>query len=706
MPAAAKIIVKQGGKLIIDGGTISAYCSSLWKGIEVWGSSTQRQLSTLQGTISIINNGSISYADIAITTCKKDAAGSIDWTTTGGIVQCTGALFRNNNRAVEFLSYQNKDALGNPINNISYFTNCTFETISSLPGNVLPYAFITMHDVNGISVNYCNFRNTALAAFTSEQRGAGIIGFDAGFNILGTCLDNPPPCTTCPCVNQVYCRFDGLTEGINASFSVNSLRRINVNGNKFDNVQRGILCVGSAYSSISANTFTHIPAGQSSAQGSETYGSYMNGAVNFTISNNQFSGSSWTSTSNNFGAIVSNSINTVSDVSKNIFSYLYSGTQTQNNNGSGTTGLKISCNDYNGWIRFAWAINPQSPTGSIANQGQNCGSQSLQAGNTWNNNSVPSAYNQINSTIPFQYYAGFGSATSPTNTNGVTVNFCTSGNSNSNSCSTGGGFLPTFKGDSKYSGAKLSGTGIPDVMASDTSAGAKLFEQNNTIRRLLAADSADAALAILEADNSPGSKRIVFGEYLARRNMVKANAMFGQLPAITSEDTDFSDYYKLVAGITGSGKTLYQMNSAQETGFTKFAGSGSPVSYNAKAALMFAKNKKYNFIIERFTEKAGAALKQAQPAAAINADSNEAILDDNIPNPFNENSVVNSYVPANASSAYITVCDYLGKLVEKYKLQNGYNSTEVSGRELSGIYFYSLEIDGNKTASKKMVVVH
>ena len=63
-------------------------------------------------------------------------------------------------------------------------------------------------------------------------------------------------------------------------------------------------------------------------------------------------------------------------------------------------------------------------------------------------------------------------------------------------------------------------------------------------------------------------------------------------------------------------------------------------------------------------------------------------------------------MPATAVNAYLTVYDYLGKLAGKYKLQNGYNVTEVSGNDLSGVYFYSLEIGGNKVATKKMVIVH
>ncbi len=52
-----------------------------------------------------------------------------DWNSMGGIMQATNATFRNNKRAVEFLSYQNF----NPVNplilygNVSYFRNCTFE---------------------------------------------------------------------------------------------------------------------------------------------------------------------------------------------------------------------------------------------------------------------------------------------------------------------------------------------------------------------------------------------------------------------------------------------------------------------------------------------------------------------------------------------------------------------------------------------------
>lgn len=713
MPANAKIIVNPGGTLVVDGGKITSACNSLWKGIEVWGNSSQRQLANLQGTVRIINNGSIQYSNIAITTCKKDASGNIDWNYTGGIIQCTNALFRNNKKSVEFLFYENKNPFGTPTNNISYFNTCTFETISKLPGGVLPNAHVSMYAVRGISFGACKFRNTALQDYTPNQRGVGLISADAGYSVSSVCLDQwicqPQPC---PCSNLALCSFDGLTDGINASFSASSLRAVSVNTTIFNNVQHGIQCIGGAYGSFTGNTFSNIPIAQSVAQGNETYGIYMNGATNFTISaNNTFTGfGTQSSTTNNYGVIVSNSLNTASDVSFNSYANLYAGTQTQFNNGSGSTGLKISCNAYNLGFRYAWAINPQSAGYTIANQGEGCISSVKQAGNTWNYSSTLSN-NQINSTIPFQYYAGNGAGMQPSYVSTIVGNnFCTPSATNPNTCivsSGGGGFLSTSNsGTSKYSNTKLPVGSNPTNATSDTSEGANLIERNNMVRHLLSVDSTDAALALLEADNSPAAKKIVVGEYLTRRNTLKAKSALNQLPIATSDDNDFFDYYKLLSGIISTGKNIYLMDKAQENRFTQLASTNSAISYNAKVALMFAKNKKYAFTIERFDEKNGAALKQAQATVSVNADSNEAVLDDNTPNPFNENTIINSFVPIGASTAHLVVCDYLGKLSGKYNLQTGFNTTEITGSGLAGVYFYSLVIDGNKVATKKMVVVH
>ena len=49
IPNEAKIIVKQGGKLILDGSTITNRCGLMWQGIQVWGNSSVHQYPDVSG---------------------------------------------------------------------------------------------------------------------------------------------------------------------------------------------------------------------------------------------------------------------------------------------------------------------------------------------------------------------------------------------------------------------------------------------------------------------------------------------------------------------------------------------------------------------------------------------------------------------------------------------------------------------------------
>ncbi len=125
----AKIIVKPGAKLIIDGATLTNACSEMWPGIEVWGNSNAHQYPDAngnfqQGYVELRNGAVIENAWEAIQPWKPD-----DFQKTGGIIVANGATFKNNRRAVQFISYQNFDPqTGDPKPNQCVFKNCTFET--------------------------------------------------------------------------------------------------------------------------------------------------------------------------------------------------------------------------------------------------------------------------------------------------------------------------------------------------------------------------------------------------------------------------------------------------------------------------------------------------------------------------------------------------------------------------------------------------
>ena len=126
---SARLIVRPGGKLIVNGGTLTNACEGeMWQGIIVEGNPSLPQYAQRQGSV-ILNNATVENARNAITTRGADT--NAVYEHTGGIVQATNTLFRNNRRSVEMTLYENRNGVGDAIDNVSHFNNCTFRIDSA-----------------------------------------------------------------------------------------------------------------------------------------------------------------------------------------------------------------------------------------------------------------------------------------------------------------------------------------------------------------------------------------------------------------------------------------------------------------------------------------------------------------------------------------------------------------------------------------------
>ena len=80
----SRLIVRPGGTLIVDGGTLTSACSGeMWQGIEVVGDRTKQQLLRFQGYVDLRNGATIENAHCAIRTGLR---GDTVFATTGGFI--------------------------------------------------------------------------------------------------------------------------------------------------------------------------------------------------------------------------------------------------------------------------------------------------------------------------------------------------------------------------------------------------------------------------------------------------------------------------------------------------------------------------------------------------------------------------------------------------------------------------------------------
>jgi hypothetical protein len=81
------------------------------------------------------------------------------------------------------------------------------------------------------------------------------------------------------------------------------------------------------------------------------------------------------------------------------------------------------------------------------------------------------------------------------------------------------------------------------------------------------------------------------------------------------------------------------------------------------------------------------------------------VLDQNVPNPFAENTLINYFIPENINFAQIIFTDNYGRIMKTVDIKtSGKGMIKVYAANLSsGIYTYSLIVDGKVVDSKKMV---
>lgn len=87
------------------------------------------------------------------------------------------------------------------------------------------------------------------------------------------------------------------------------------------------------------------------------------------------------------------------------------------------------------------------------------------------------------------------------------------------------------------------------------------------------------------------------------------------------------------------------------------------------------------------------------------SNKNIVVLNQNVPNPFAEQTTITYFLPDNVTRAQILFFEQSGKIIKTIDLtERGKGQLNVFANDLSsGIYTYSLIVDGKVTESKKMV---
>ncbi|MBK7173640.1 MAG: T9SS type A sorting domain-containing protein [Bacteroidales bacterium] len=364
-----KVIVKQASKLNLGNSLLTKSGIGQWRGIEVWGTSSCHQFSinglVEQGSIELLNGSVIEYAYNGITNWEPN-----NYDAIGGIIKANGTAFRNNRRAIEFVKYRNFNPIsGQEMDNISSFTNCTFEINDDYLSNAAPYySQVSMWHVKGIKFAGCDFVNSR----TNNISGYAIHSIDAGYHISAICMSNIIPCPQAD-LDKTYIK--GFQYGVHASNSETSYT-VDVENCKFSNNGYGVLLQAVNNVSVVKNKFEIGTALDCSNWG---YGIVMNGCSGYAIEDNTFVKVNSTPNASFSGIEIVNSGPSYNEIYRNTFQGVTVSSLADLQNSSipahtlPPTGLTFLCNtnienkyDFYVTNKKETTISPYQKSGSLA----------------------------------------------------------------------------------------------------------------------------------------------------------------------------------------------------------------------------------------------------------------------------------------------------------------------------------------------------
>lgn len=395
MVSQSRIIIKPGGRLVVDGGTITkALHEGQWQGIEVWGVDTLHQYIVdgkyQQGYLELKNGATIENAICAVELWQPG-----NYHSEGGIIHATDAVFRNNAKAVHAINYTNYvPTNGNSSSYNSWFKNCEFIVDSDYIGDETFHKHIDLDRVNGISFKGCSFsvdRNVSNVASTAT----GIAAYSAGFSVDAYCEGILYPC---PDEDFVRSSFSGFYSGIHTTNNASSARTFSVRSSTFTNNDMGIYAENTGYATILKNDFNV------GTDASCNFGIYVSEVTSFCIEENNFHGN-LQSTNDTYGIAVHNS-NNYNSIYLNHFNNLTCGNIAIGNNkrpgivSLSQSGIAYYCNTNTGNINDFCVIKDNSA--SVNGIARSQGSSAEAAGNTFSGSQYH-FYNDGDDVINYYY---------------------------------------------------------------------------------------------------------------------------------------------------------------------------------------------------------------------------------------------------------------------------------------------------------------
>ena len=692
MVSQAKIIIKPGGKLIVDGGTITkAHHEGKWQGIEVWGVDSLNQdiiNGQCQQAYLVLKNG----ATIENAICAVNLCNPADEHGNGGVVQATDAVFRNNSKSIRATDYSNYSQNPNvETANVSSFNQCSFTVDEDYIGDETFHSHVELSNVDGIKFYACSFSVDNDVPQVSSSSSA-ITAYNAGFSVEALC---DSPVFPCPESSKIRSSFDGFNKAVSVTNSGGVSKTFSINSSSFNNNEIGIYAENTGYATIIMNDF------MVGTKGSCNYGIYLDHVTNFCIEENTFSRDNYVITLNKiYGIAVKNSAS-FNDIYLNHFSNLYCGVVAIGSNKipghpNYDLGLTYTCNTNYGNTNDIGVLRD----GIYGNIDGEQGSNSVGAGNTFSASNYHFYHNGINYSKVKYYYHGSGNKI-PTRRYNVTIESAIS----DNDCLSHYSAIPPGPGGELMSVITTDSLGSMYTLTRVT---------GNLVRNSLNEEERDydELREWLGKANDMNSDRMIVASYIQQgdfdnassyaKTLVKKYALQG---AELDEHLDYMEIISLHESLYETQRSVKQLTDYEKAMLEDMAENGVGGSQLMARSILDESRGTPTIIISSCpTIPTYGASVRGESEEITEPTSDKGLKVEVSPNPATSSVEISYVLPEKEKTATFVLTNTLGVNVLTTELEGNNGVATINLDNIpSGIYFYTVR-SGDDVMTGKLVV--
>jgi len=207
---------------------------------------------------------------------------------------------------------------------------------------------------------------------------------------------------------------------------------------------------------------------------------------------------------------------------------------------------------------------------------------------------------------------------------------------------------------------------------------------------------------ILLAENNPYFTKIYVANLISEGNYTEAQQIISTIIPKDNETSDWLQYHEILLSLYSDGKTIYDMDSTQLDFVTEQAYKCPPdyTTANAQSVLQLLFDIEVPECIIMQNRSMTSFIRDIE----FTVPETGAWIEDNFPNPFTKETLVNYYLPE-GMKGQLMINDMFGRLIKIYDLYEGENTLKIISEDWTpGIYNYGFIVNDKIIEYKKMVI--